>query len=65
VSLSDLMSSFGLAVFAEVGLVVFFVIFLAVLARAALAPAEDMRDAARLALDDEPRPAPVAEGGPS
>lgn len=51
-SLSELMSSYGLAFFPQVGLIVFIVVFVLVVARAALAPRSEMDRAARLALED-------------
>ena len=51
-SLSELMSSYGLAFFPQVALIVFIAVFLLVVARAALAPKSEMKRDARLVLDD-------------
>lgn len=50
--LSELMSSYGLQFFPQVGLIVFIAVFVAVVVRAALAPRSEMKHAANLALDD-------------
>ncbi len=51
-SLSELMSSYGLAFFPQMALIVFLVVFLVVVARVILAPKSEMKHDAALALDD-------------
>lgn len=53
-SMSELMSSFDLASYAEIGLVLFLLAFAAVIVKIALTPRRDFDDAARLPLDDDP-----------
>lgn len=57
-SLSELMSSYGLEFFPQVALIVFIIVFVAVVARAALAPRSEMKHGANLVLDDS-----AEEGG--
>jgi cbb3-type cytochrome oxidase subunit 3 len=52
--LSDIMAHAGLAVYAEVALVLFFLVFVAVVIRIATARRADMERRARMPLEDEP-----------
>ena len=52
-SIADVVGSSGLAGYAEIALMLFFIVFLAVGARALLTSRAALDDAARLPLDDE------------
>lgn len=51
--LSDIVGGSGLARFAEIGLVIFFVAFAAIVVRTLRTPRREVEAQARLALDDE------------
>ena len=56
--LSDIMGHANLSIYAEVAMVIFLIVFLTVAVRLFLpSRQQDLRDAARLPLDDEPTPA--------
>lgn len=61
--LSDIMGYANLSVYAEVALVIFLIVFLALSVRLFL-PGQDaeLREAARLPLDDDPTPAATPRG---
>jgi cbb3-type cytochrome oxidase subunit 3 len=63
VKLSDIMGNANLSVYAEVALVIFLIVFLALSVRLFL-PGQDaeLREAARLPLDDDPTPAATPRG---
>ena len=52
-SISDVVSGAGLHVYAEIALVIFFAVFLAVLARVLLSRRNGFEHASRLPLDDD------------
>jgi cbb3-type cytochrome oxidase subunit 3 len=61
--LSDIMGYANLATYAEVALVIFLLVFLAVAVRLWLPGRdEELREAARLPLDDDPTPAATPRG---
>jgi cbb3-type cytochrome oxidase subunit 3 len=51
--LSDVVGGAGLSVYADIALLIFFVVFLAVVMRVAFATRAQMDQAARLPFDDE------------
>jgi cbb3-type cytochrome oxidase subunit 3 len=51
--LSDIVSGAGLAMYAEIALLMFFVVFLAILMRTLFANRESLERAARMPLEDE------------
>ena len=55
--LSDIMGNSGLAIYAEIALVLFVIVFVAVVVRIFTARRSDMDRNARLPLDDGERPA--------
>lgn len=61
--LSDIMGYADLSVYAEIALVIFLLVFVALSVRLFL-PGQDaeLRDAARLPLDDDPSPAATPRG---
>lgn len=55
--MSDLMSSFDLAMYAEIGLVIFLVVFVAVVVKVFVTPSKTIQHDANLPLvDDAPSP---------
>ena len=60
--LSDVVSGAGLSSFAEIALVIFLAVFLAVALRAFFSPREIMDAAARMPLDDETNPPSNRDG---
>jgi len=54
--LSDIMGNSGLAIFAEIALVLFIVVFVAIVIRLFAARRSDMDRHARLPLEDDKRP---------
>ncbi len=52
-SLTDIMSQAGLAAFAEIGLALFFLVFVAVVVRTMLHNRQEMEECARLAIEDD------------
>lgn len=60
--LSDVVSGSGLSAFAEIALVIFLGVFLAVALRALLSSRAAMDRAARMPLDDEQSPHPSSRG---
>jgi cbb3-type cytochrome oxidase subunit 3 len=58
-SLYDVMSHAGLAIYAEVALVLFFAVFVAIVVRTFLpSRRKELEDTARLVLDDDPKSTP-------
>lgn len=53
-SLSDVIGASGLHGYAEVALVIFFVVFVAIALRVAFTRAQDLEHVSRLPLDDDP-----------
>jgi cbb3-type cytochrome oxidase subunit 3 len=63
VKLSDIMGNAGLAFYAEVALVIFMAVFVLITVRLFMPSAQqELREAARLPLDDDPTPAATPRG---
>jgi len=63
VKLSDIMGYANLSTYAEVALLIFFIVFVALSVRLFLPGQEaELRAAARLPLDDDPKPAATPRG---
>jgi cbb3-type cytochrome oxidase subunit 3 len=63
VKLSDIMGYANLSVYAEVAMVIFLIVFVAIAVRLWLPGRQQaLRDAARLPLDDDPTPAATPRG---
>ena len=64
-SLTDVVSGAGLAGYAEVALIIFFLVFVAVGLRVLFSAKSTFAEAARMPLDDEPRSLTNTTGAPS
>lgn len=62
-SLSDVVGASGLAVYAEIALVIFFVVFVAIAIRVAFMKKKDLEHVSRLPLDDESAASRTREDG--
>jgi cbb3-type cytochrome oxidase subunit 3 len=63
VKLSDIMGNAGLAFYAEVALVIFMAVFVLITVRLFMPSAQqELQEAARLPLDDDPTPAATPRG---
>ncbi len=60
--LSDVLSHLRLDLFPTVALIVFLLVFAAVVIRTLFSPASEMQAAARVPLEDDEPPTPVSEG---
>ncbi len=57
-SLADVVAASGLHGYAEVALVIFFIVFVAIAFRVLLTPGKDLERAAHMPLDDDSSPSP-------
>ena len=62
-SLSDVVGASGLASYAEIALIIFFVVFVAIVLRVVFTKKKDLEHVSRLPLDDEPSASPAREDG--